>query len=53
VQIATSSTGTCRIDKQLIAAAATMPRRAALDYERTQPFGMPDDMAERMSRSRF
>lgn len=51
-QIAASSTGTCRIVKQLLRAGTTMPRRAALDYERSQPFGMPEDMAERMTRSK-
>jgi len=52
-QIAASSPGTCRIVKQLLRNTTAMPRRAALDYERTQPFGMPEDMAERMSRSKF
>ena len=52
-QIAASSPGTCRIVKQLLRAGTTMPRRAALDYERSQPFGQPEDMAERMARSRF
>ncbi len=52
-QIAASSTGTCRIVKQLLRAGTTMPRSAALNFERAQPFGQPDDMAERMSRSKF
>jgi enoyl-CoA hydratase/carnithine racemase len=52
-QVAASSTGTCRIVKQLLRAGTTMPRGAALDFERAQPFGQPEDMAERMSRSKF
>jgi enoyl-CoA hydratase/carnithine racemase len=52
-QIAASSAGTCRIVKQLLRAGANMPRAAALNFERAQPFGQPEDMAERMSRSKF
>ena len=47
--IVTNSWGTSRIDKQLLAASARLPRDEALPHERTAPFGFPDDMAERMS----
>jgi enoyl-CoA hydratase len=51
-EIVTNSWGTSRIDKQLLAASARMPRDEALAHERTAPFGFPDDMAERMSSGR-
>ena len=47
-EISRNSTGTNRIVKQLIAAQSDMSRSAALMPERTLPFGLPDDMAERM-----
>jgi enoyl-CoA hydratase/carnithine racemase len=47
--IVANSWGTSRIDKQLLAASASMPRPDALAHERTAPYGLPDDMAERMS----
>ena len=52
-QIAGNSPGTNRIVKRLLRTGASLPRRDALELERAQPFGMPEDMAERMSRSRF
>ncbi|MGI9624683.1 MAG: enoyl-CoA hydratase/isomerase family protein [Acidimicrobiales bacterium] len=47
-EIVTNSWGTNRIDKQLLRDASTLSRREALEAERTRPYGMPDDMAERM-----
>ena len=41
--------GSNRINKQLLLAHANMPRDAALEFERGLPFGLPDDMGERMS----
>ncbi|MEY2427003.1 MAG: enoyl-CoA hydratase [Actinomycetota bacterium] len=49
-EIAQNSPGTNRIDKALLASHATRTREEALLYERTLPFGVPDDMRERMSR---
>ncbi len=49
-EILTNSRGTNRIVKQLIASQSDMARTAALEHERSLPFGMPDDMAERMAR---
>lgn len=51
-EIVANSWGTNRIDKQLMAAQATMSRRHALDHERGRPFGLPEDMHERMTRPR-
>jgi enoyl-CoA hydratase/carnithine racemase len=48
-EIAANSPGTNRIDKQLLMAQAEMTRNDALLHERTLPFGLPDDMAERMA----
>lgn len=48
-EIVANSWGTSRIDKQLLAASARMPRDEALAHERTLPYGFPDDMAERMA----
>ena len=48
-EIAANSRGTNRIDKQLIAAQGRMTREEALLFERDLPFGLPDDMAERMT----
>jgi len=49
-EITANSWGTNRIDKQLLAHASTNARQAALLHERSIPFGLPDDMGERMSR---
>jgi enoyl-CoA hydratase len=49
--IVANSWGTSRIDKQLLAASARLPRDEALLYERSAPFGFPEDMAERMAGS--
>lgn len=51
-EIVANSWGTSRIDKQLLAASARMPRAEALLHERTAPYGFPDDMAERMGGGR-
>lgn len=48
-EIATNSPGTNRRVKQLIAAQDDMTRTDALRHERSLPFGMPEDAAERMS----
>jgi enoyl-CoA hydratase/carnithine racemase len=48
-EIAANSPGTNRIDKALLAAQADMSRTDALLHERSLPFGLPDDMAERMA----
>lgn len=48
-EIAANSPGTNRIDKALMHAQASMPRREALLHEQSLPFGVPDDMAERMA----
>ncbi len=48
VEILANSWGTNRIDKALLYAAGERTREAALAHERTLPFGMPDDMQERM-----
>lgn len=47
-EIVANSWGTSRIDKQLLAASARMPRDEALLHERGAPYGFPDDMAERL-----
>ena len=51
-EIVANSWGTNRIDKQLLRDASRLGRREAVEAERTQPYGMPDDMQERMSRPR-
>ena len=48
-EIAANYAGTNRIDKALLAAQADMTRTDALLHERSLPFGLPDDMADRMS----
>lgn len=48
-EIAANSPGTNSIDKQLILSYGSMTRAEALLHERTLPFGLPDDMGERMS----
>src|SRR4051812_5139835 len=47
--IAANSAGTNRIDKAMLAATAGRSRAQALAYERSEPFGRPADMAERMA----
>ena len=47
--IVANSWGTSRIDKQLLAASARLPRDEALLHERSAPYGFPDDMAERLA----
>ena len=51
-EIAANSAGTNRIDKALLAAHGRQTRDEALLFERTLPFGVPDDMRERMSAPR-
>ena len=50
-EILANSGGTNRIVKRLIATQSDLDRTAALEHERSLPFGTPDDMGERMSRS--
>jgi len=50
-EILANSSGTNRIVKRLIATRSDLDRTAALAHERSLPFGLPDDMHERMSRS--
>ena len=47
-EILANSWGTNRIDKQLLREVGDRSRTDALAFERTMPFGLPDDMAERM-----
>ena len=49
--VVANSWGTSRIDKRLLADSAALPREQALARERTTPYGVPDDMAERMARA--
>ncbi len=49
-EICANSPGTNRRVKQLIAAHGDMDRTAALLHERELPYGMPEDMQERMAR---
>ena len=49
-EILANSRGTNRIVKQLIATQSDLGRTNALLHERSLPFGLPDDMSERMSR---
>ena len=49
--IVANSWGTNRIDKALLAAHGVEARAAALQFERGQPFGMPDDASARMAGS--
>ncbi|MEY2397911.1 MAG: enoyl-CoA hydratase [Actinomycetota bacterium] len=48
-EIAANSPGTNRIDKQLVLAHWATNRDDALAFERSLPFGVPDDMRERMA----
>jgi enoyl-CoA hydratase len=50
-EIVSNSAGTNRIVKSLLKAAGTMTRIDALEFERSMPYGRPEDMAERMSRT--
>jgi enoyl-CoA hydratase len=50
-EIVSNSAGTNRIVKSLLKAAGTMTRVDALEFERSMPYGRPEDMAERMSRT--
>ncbi len=49
-EILTNSPGTNRRVKRLLADREDLARTAALDHERELPYGVPEDMAERMSR---
>ncbi len=49
-EILANSAGTNRIVKRLIGTQSDLDRTAALGHERSLPFGLPDDMRERMSR---
>ena len=49
-EIMQNSHGTNRIDKALLAAGMKMPRTEALRHERQLPFGLPEDIEERMGR---
>ncbi len=48
-EIAANSPGSNRINKQLLAAHTNRSRTEALEFERSLPFGLPDDMAQRMA----
>jgi enoyl-CoA hydratase/carnithine racemase len=47
-EVAANSPGTNRIDKALMRDAARMDRRQALLHERKMPYGIPEDMRDRM-----
>jgi enoyl-CoA hydratase/carnithine racemase len=49
-EILRNSPGTNRLVKKLIAAHDDLSRTDALLYERELPFGVPEDMRERMSK---
>ena len=51
-EICENSWDTNRIVKKLIAGSDERSREESLRWERTQPFGMPRDMQERMKRDR-
>ena len=51
-EILKNSHGTNRIDKALLAESTRRTRSEALLHERELPFGLPEDMGERMSRPR-
>ena len=51
-EIAANSPGTNRIVKKLLRDRLVTTRDAALLHERSLPYGLPDDMAERMARPR-
>jgi len=49
-EILDNSAGTNAIVKRLIGAADARSRTEALLHERTLPYGLPDDMQDRMAR---
>ena len=51
-EIVANSSGTNRIVKRLLAEAANRKYQDALQFERTLPFGLPADMAQRMAKAR-
>ena len=51
-EILANSAGTNRIVKALVAAADERTHAEALAFERSLPFGLPSDMAQRMARAR-
>jgi enoyl-CoA hydratase len=51
-EIVANSAGTNRIVKRLLRDRLERPRSEALGHERSLPYGLPDDMAERMARPR-
>jgi enoyl-CoA hydratase/carnithine racemase len=51
-QILAGSWDTHRMTKALHAARPTMTRSAALDYERTRPYGLPRDREQRRQKAR-
>jgi enoyl-CoA hydratase/carnithine racemase len=50
-EIVVNSADALKIIKALLRDSTEMPRRQALDAERTLPYGLPADMADRLSRS--
>ena len=51
-EVVANSSGTNRIVKRLLAEAANRNYQDALQFERTLPFGLPADMAQRMAKAR-
>jgi len=51
-EVVANSSGTNRIVKRLLAQAANRNYQDALQFERTLPYGLPDDMAQRMAKAR-
>jgi enoyl-CoA hydratase/carnithine racemase len=49
-EILQNSHGTNRIDKALLVAGTQRTRDEALRFERTMPFGLPEDMLQRMNK---
>ncbi len=49
-EICANSAGTNRIVKRLLRDASVQPRPDALLHERSMPYGLPEDMKERMAR---
>jgi enoyl-CoA hydratase len=52
-EIVANSAGTNRIVKRLLRDRLERPRSEALGHERSLPYGLPDDMAERLARPRI
>jgi enoyl-CoA hydratase/carnithine racemase len=50
-EVVANSSGTNRIVKRLLAEAANRNYQDALAFERTLPFGLPTDMAQRMAKA--